>query len=119
MAQAPPLRTAADFRPVPAGVRGSEGDYALAHRAHPHAELEKGDPQQLVVEDGVIMLLGRTVSSRARTVKACSTQVAKIYPAKLNTAIARAVLQTVSEYEALRERVEPLPECLEAFLSYD
>ena len=71
MAQAPPLRTAADFRPVPAGVRGSEADYALAH---PHAELEKGDPQQLVVEDGMIMLLGRTVSSRARTVKACSTQ---------------------------------------------
>ena len=48
-----------------------------------------------------------------------NTAVAKIYPAKLNTAIARAVFKSVSEYEALRERVEPVPECLDAFLSYD
>ena len=48
-----------------------------------------------------------------------NTAVAKIYPAKLNTAIARAVFKSVSGFAHLRERVEPLPECLEAFLSYD
>lgn len=48
-----------------------------------------------------------------------NTAVAKVYPPKLNTAILRAIYQAVSEYDHLRERVEPLPECLEAFLSYD
>lgn len=48
-----------------------------------------------------------------------NTAVAKVYPPKLNSAIARAVYRSVSEYEHLRERVEPLPQCLEAFLSYD
>lgn len=50
---------------------------------------------------------------------AFNTAIAKIYPEKLNQAIARAAFHSVREYAELREWVEPLSEDLCSFLSYD
>lgn len=48
-----------------------------------------------------------------------NTAVAKIYPEKLNLAIAEAAYKSVSEFADLRERVEPLSSDLLDFLSFD
>ena len=48
-----------------------------------------------------------------------NTAVAKIYPEKLNLAISKAVYKSVHEFAELRERVDPLPEELYRFLSFD
>ena len=50
---------------------------------------------------------------------AFNTAVAKIYPERLNLAIAKAVYKSASAYAELRERVEPLPDELHQLLSYD
>ena len=48
-----------------------------------------------------------------------NTAVAKIYPEKLNLAIAKAAYASVKQYAEFRERVEPLPSNLLPFLSFD
>ena len=48
-----------------------------------------------------------------------NTAIAKVYPEKLNSAIAKAAYQSVQAYAELRERVEPLSSDLDFFLSFD